>query len=341
MNNTFIKTILILAVFFLFTGLLQSAEKENTYVKPKLAVLPLDTNSVDSATLQAVSELVQSRLENSGLYVMIERDKLAKVLQEQKFQLSGAVDNNTIAKIGKISGASKLVVGTINKFGSGFVLSARIVDVETAEIDISANEISKSALDLKDSVDCLCKALIEKDRSKYQAFLRSKTYKNSLRVNAGSFQVYSSFRDIISDFGNYNISYRRQGIPLFGGSNIFTEFEAGFFSFSKQTFLISQDLQYIPATVNFQYYIPLDFFLDVYGKAGAGASYGKLTTTNSFLETEKSETSIDPLGKIGIGFDTSKNYRLGLQIEILYNYYFMSSEVLNGISINGGFSYNW
>jgi hypothetical protein len=81
----------------------QSAQKE--YVKARLAVVPFETKNVDEATVQAVTELVQSRLENSGLYFMVERTQVEKIFKEQVFQYSGSVDESTAIKIGKMPGA--------------------------------------------------------------------------------------------------------------------------------------------------------------------------------------------------------------------------------------------
>lgn len=149
----------------------EAAQKE--YVKPRLAVLSFDTKNVDEATVQALTERVQSRFENSNLYLMVERAKIQQVLQEQAFQLTGTVNDTTAVQVGKILGVSKLVLGSVNRIGGGFEISGRIVDVETGAIEISGSQASMTAMNLQDSVDELVRVLVEKDRREYESCLTS------------------------------------------------------------------------------------------------------------------------------------------------------------------------
>jgi curli biogenesis system outer membrane secretion channel CsgG len=53
----------------------------------------------------------------SGVYTVVERKQLEKIMAEQNFGASGRVDDSTAAKIGKILGVDILIVGSINTFG--------------------------------------------------------------------------------------------------------------------------------------------------------------------------------------------------------------------------------
>ena len=87
--------------------------------------------------------------------------------------------------------------------------------------------------------------------------------------------------------------------------------------------------------------MPIQFAFEVYSKTGFGASYGKSTVSSDVLNVTVSDTSIDPLVKVGIGIDFMRNYNIGFQVEVLYNQYFMKDANFTGITVNGGLSYNW
>lgn len=74
-------------------------------------------------------------------YAVIERsdDFLATIAKEQSYQRSGAVDDDQITRIGKQFGAQLVCVATVEKAFNKSLISARLVDVETAEIEGSAN----------------------------------------------------------------------------------------------------------------------------------------------------------------------------------------------------------
>lgn len=71
--------------------------------KPTLAVL-----KIDNASYSEISELMHSKLliefQNSGRFLLVERDQLAQILREQGFQ-SLAVDPSQAVEIGKLAGA--------------------------------------------------------------------------------------------------------------------------------------------------------------------------------------------------------------------------------------------
>ena len=50
----------------------------------------------------------------TDFYVVIERDKLQKVLQEQRLSLSGALDENSAAEVGRILGLDVIIMGNVS-----------------------------------------------------------------------------------------------------------------------------------------------------------------------------------------------------------------------------------
>ncbi len=99
----------------------------------------------------SASDILITELAKSGKFIVVERDKMGKLLEEQKLGMSGAIDPNTAAKMGRILGLNAIVTGAISQFGestdgSQYLLTQskrqqvkatvdiRVVDVETGQI---------------------------------------------------------------------------------------------------------------------------------------------------------------------------------------------------------------
>jgi curli biogenesis system outer membrane secretion channel CsgG len=99
----------------------------------------------------SASDILITELAKTGKFIVVERDKLGKLMEEQKLGLSGAIDSNTAAKMGKILGLNAIVTGAISQFGeqtegSEYLITQsksqvvkctvdiRVVDVETGQV---------------------------------------------------------------------------------------------------------------------------------------------------------------------------------------------------------------
>lgn len=82
----------------------------------------------------AVSELMSHRLVADGTFTVVERGEIGKLLQEQRLQASGAVDNDVAVRLGQLAGASVVLLGNIQKVSGEYQVNARLVSVETGEV---------------------------------------------------------------------------------------------------------------------------------------------------------------------------------------------------------------
>jgi hypothetical protein len=112
-----------------------------------LAVLPFDAGPASSQGLR-ISDFVTTALVKSGRIELVEREKIDRVLDEQRFRLTGAVDDaSKAAEVGKLLGAEAVVFGgvsnatqqTTDKFAYDLVrtevrIDARAVDTTTGRI---------------------------------------------------------------------------------------------------------------------------------------------------------------------------------------------------------------
>ena len=143
---------------FIFTCLLILAAFSLQAQNEKLRVAVFDPTSsgtsIDEGTRVAVREIISSTFVNTGKYTIVERSLIERVMQEQKFSNSGAVDDNQASEIGKLIGANKIVLTVITFTGGRNMLSIKMVDVQTANVERQKTQII-SARELLDAVEPL------------------------------------------------------------------------------------------------------------------------------------------------------------------------------------------
>lgn len=72
----------------------------------------------NSDVARELSGMLTNELAATGKFKMVEREKLDKVLDEQDLADSGRIKKKTGAKIGELTGAQYLVIGTVTAFDS-------------------------------------------------------------------------------------------------------------------------------------------------------------------------------------------------------------------------------
>ncbi len=66
---------------------------------------------------RGISDMLVTSLVKTGKFIVLEREELDKVLQEQGLGLSGAVTPQSAAQVGKLLGVELIVTGSVSEFG--------------------------------------------------------------------------------------------------------------------------------------------------------------------------------------------------------------------------------
>ena len=112
------------------------------------AVLDFENNGgLEPSEVKILSARLQSEMVKAGGYRVVERKKIEKIFEEQKFQMSGCVEECLI-EIGMMLGAKQIVIGDVGKFGSTYTINARLVDATTGEIIRASNFATDGNLSL-------------------------------------------------------------------------------------------------------------------------------------------------------------------------------------------------
>ena len=108
----------------LFLTVLATAQAQH---KKRVAVMDFDYATVRSSVSslfgtdkdigKGINDLLVDQLVNDGVFSVIERKQLDKIIKEQNFSNSDRADASTAAKIARILGVDGMIIGSITQFG--------------------------------------------------------------------------------------------------------------------------------------------------------------------------------------------------------------------------------
>ena len=120
-------------------------------IKPRIGVDDFKEETEDAVknsvgTLASV--LLTDEFSRSAVFSVIERKSLDLLMEEYKLNLSGLTDAATAPEIGKLQGIELLLVGSVSGAGDRYIITARLVDVETGKLAASSRiEIARSEVE--------------------------------------------------------------------------------------------------------------------------------------------------------------------------------------------------
>ena len=111
-----------------------------------IAIFDFTGNGVSDEIVYTLTDRLRSEIMNFKKITVVERKRLDAVMQEQKIQISGCVDECLI-ELGKLLGSSSIIVGSIGKVGSYYTINARKINATTSEVESAISFDSKNNID--------------------------------------------------------------------------------------------------------------------------------------------------------------------------------------------------
>jgi TolB-like protein len=110
-------------------------------LKPRVAVMDFRVIDVFPSLGPASAESLRSALIQLQRVTVIERGQIEQIVKEQHFNHTGLVGGDSAVALGKLLGASAIVVGSVTRFGDTYTINARSLDTRTGEA-LAAAQVS-------------------------------------------------------------------------------------------------------------------------------------------------------------------------------------------------------
>jgi len=130
-----------------------------------VAVYPIKAAGSDAALAVSMSSLLGSRLTRSSQLNVVEEAMLKAVIERQGLNASDACDDTSCqVSVGKLVKAQKIIMGDLTKFGQKFILSLKLVNVETGVTEFSSEAKCTCS---EDDLELLVDAAVAKVRNHF------------------------------------------------------------------------------------------------------------------------------------------------------------------------------
>jgi len=130
--------------------------------KATIAFLGFEAKDIPASGNDILSDLVRDELIKSGKYTVIDRQNTAALIKEMNLQASGITDEKSAVSLGKMLGVQKVLTGTIGELGNLYVITLKIIDVQSGRIErIETEEYTGSMENLRRPVRIVVQKLMD------------------------------------------------------------------------------------------------------------------------------------------------------------------------------------
>lgn len=195
------KKLLFPLILFLLLPCLINQGYAQEKKKITMAVLYFENNSiVDKDKLEplgkGIADMLITELTKIKSFKVVERERLNDILNELKLSQSGAVDQSTAQKIGKLLGAQTLLMGSfVNSFGNKMRVDLRIVETETG-LTLKAEQVTEDVDELFEIVETLAKNITEEMDIKLTSEEQASLEQNKSNITIESSLLFSQAVDL-------------------------------------------------------------------------------------------------------------------------------------------------
>jgi len=144
-------------------------EEAQVPVKPgaaklNVAIADLRAENVSAGDSAVMADLLRNELVKTRAFNVIEKQNMDKVLAEHAFQQTGCSSEECAVKLGKLLNVQRMAVGSFGKLMDSYILSIRVVNVETGAIDFADSAEGEKVSDLRTGVKDLAARMAKQIR---------------------------------------------------------------------------------------------------------------------------------------------------------------------------------
>ena len=137
-----LTTSLLMLVLFTFNVSAQVAEGKQT-----VALLEFEGRGISQLEAKTLTDRLMSEMVNTDAVIMVERNQMDEILNEQGFQQSGCTSSECAAEVGALLGVQNMVSGSFGKLGNSYTIDAKMFSVETGATIRTVSKTYKGPVD--------------------------------------------------------------------------------------------------------------------------------------------------------------------------------------------------
>ncbi|MEA1881050.1 MAG: CsgG/HfaB family protein [Candidatus Marinimicrobia bacterium] len=130
-----------------FASLILAQVDDGSQAKPTAAVLDFEGSGITTQEAQVLTQRLGSELVQTNALIMVERNQMSEIMDEQGFQQAGCTSAECAAEIGALLGVQKMITGSFGKIGNSYTIEARMFSVESGKTEKTVSKTYKGEVD--------------------------------------------------------------------------------------------------------------------------------------------------------------------------------------------------
>ena len=115
--------------------------------KQTVAILDFEGRGINQMEAATLTDRLMSEMVATNAVIMVERNQMNEILQEQGLQQSGCTSSECAAEVGALLGVQNMVSGSFGKLGNTYTVDAKMFSVETGATIRSSSKTHKGDVD--------------------------------------------------------------------------------------------------------------------------------------------------------------------------------------------------
>jgi len=144
-----------LSLMLAFTTKQTCAQNQNL---PSLAVLGIESNGVDHDA-HAISYMIRLEIEKLNTYYVMDKYDVAEIADSKSMNIADCFGKSCVTQTGKVLNASKVIAGSVERFGKKIIISLKLYDVSSGNVE---NQSAIEFLNLQTELQRMIRVSIKK-----------------------------------------------------------------------------------------------------------------------------------------------------------------------------------
>ena len=115
--------------------------------KTTVAILDFEGRGINQMEAATLTDRLMSEMVSTDAVIMVERNQMAEILEEQGLQQAGCTSGECAAEVGALLGVQNMVSGSFGKLGTTYTIDAKMFSVESGATIRTSSKTYKGEVD--------------------------------------------------------------------------------------------------------------------------------------------------------------------------------------------------